>query len=137
MGNKKCWFTCVKISEKQRSRKWKWVLHRSRFRHYEVPQKTLNEATEEQRKHALATALAAAEAAKAAVESANAAAEVVRLTSVPYEIHTEKQFSAAVEIQSAYRGHLGGSGSKPGGSGTVPVPAARKALSALKGLIRT
>ncbi|GER25830.1 IQ-domain 12 [Striga asiatica] len=76
-------------------------------------------AAEEQRKRALAVAVATAAAAEAAVAAANAAAEVVRLTSLSSENRATNLDFLAVKIQSAYRGHL-----------------ARKALSALKGIVR-
>ncbi|KAI3471719.1 hypothetical protein Pfo_028369 [Paulownia fortunei] len=116
MGKKKCWF---RLCEKK-SKKWRWLLERFKFRQYpalEAPQKALNEATEEQRKHALAVAIATAAAAEAAVAAANAAAEVVRLTNIPYELERKNQYVAAIKIQSAYRDIL-------------------KALSALKGLVK-
>lgn len=69
----------------------------------EASEKALSEATEEQRKHALAVAFATAAAAEAAVAAANAAAEVVRLTNFPY---SKRLRNAAIRIQSAYRGHL-------------------------------
>lgn len=53
--------------------------------------------------------MATAAAAEAAVAAAHAAAEVVRLigTSKSYNHLTETQrFSAAIRIQSAFRGHL-------------------------------
>ncbi|KAL0404869.1 UNVERIFIED_CONTAM: protein IQ-DOMAIN 14 [Sesamum radiatum] len=106
----------------QKPEKWRRFLEVFAFRQYPVldaPQKGLNEATEEQRKHALAVAIATAAAAEAAVAAANAAAEVVRLTSNPHELGRRKQYFAAIRIQSAYRGHL-----------------ARKALSALKGIVK-
>lgn len=130
MGKKKCWFTYVKrlfIPEpkpksQEKSKKWRWIFKRFKFRHHpaiEPPEKGLNEATEEQRKHALAVAVATAAAAEAAVAAANAAAEVVRLTHTPHGFRVKNQHAAATKIQSAYRGHL-----------------ARKALSALKGLVK-
>ncbi|XP_057784630.1 protein IQ-DOMAIN 12 isoform X2 [Salvia miltiorrhiza] len=128
MGKKKCWLTYVKrffIPEpKPKSEeKWRWIFKRFKFRHYpaieEAPEKALSHATEEQRKHALAVAIATAAAADAAVAAANAAAEVVRLTSAPHSHRLRSQHAAAIRIQSTYRGHL-----------------ARKALSALRGLVK-
>ncbi|KAH6817713.1 hypothetical protein C2S51_001316 [Perilla frutescens var. frutescens] len=130
MGKKKCWFTYVKrlfIPEpkpksEEKSKKWRWLFKRFKFRQHpaiEGPEKALNEATEEQRKHALAVAIATAAAAEAAVAAANAAAEVVRLTNIPHGLRLKNHHAAAIRIQSSYRGHL-----------------ARKALSALKGLVK-
>lgn len=79
----------------------------------EAPEKSVNEAREEQRKRALAVAIATAAAAEAAVAAANAAAEVVRLTNVPYEQRMRKERVAAIKIQSSYRGHLVSSSVKP------------------------
>ncbi|XP_060183568.1 protein IQ-DOMAIN 12 [Lycium barbarum] len=131
MGKRRSWFTFVKRllfipdakpKAEKKPKRWKWFLGRLKFKQcppaIEAPQKTLTEATEQQKKHAMAVALATAAAAEAAVAAANAAAEVVRLTNAPYELERKRR-NAAVRIQSAYRAHL-----------------ARKALSALKGLVK-
>ncbi|XP_019162999.1 PREDICTED: protein IQ-DOMAIN 14-like isoform X1 [Ipomoea nil] len=130
MGKRRSWFAFVKrlfIQEaksksEKRPRRWKWFSGKIKLRQrpaIEAPiQKTLCEAAEDQRKHALAVAVATAAAAEAAVAAANAAAEVVRLTNAPYEFQ-KRQTSAATKIQTAFRAYL-----------------ARKALSALKGLVK-
>lgn len=69
----------------------------------EAREKSVNEAREDQRERALAVAIATAAAAEAAVAAANAAAEVVRLTNIPYK---QRMRNAAIKIQSSYRGHL-------------------------------
>ncbi|KAK6149109.1 hypothetical protein DH2020_016634 [Rehmannia glutinosa] len=61
MGKKKCWFTYVKRffnpeskpKSEEKSKKWRWLFKRLKFRKYtaiEAPEKSLNEATQEQRK---------------------------------------------------------------------------------------
>ncbi|MFS7957759.1 putative IQ motif, EF-hand binding protein [Helianthus anomalus] len=79
----------------------------------------LNEAENEQSKHAYSVAYATAVAAEAAVAAAHAAAEVVRLTSTAHSSSKSAEEMAAIKIQAAYRGHL-----------------ARRALRALRGLRR-
>ncbi|KAJ8565097.1 hypothetical protein K7X08_001557 [Anisodus acutangulus] len=130
MGKRRSWFTLVKrllfipeAKPKAEKKPKRWILGRFKFKQCPpaieaTPQKTLTEATEQQKKHAMAVALATAAAVEAAVAAANAAAEVVRLTNAPYELERKRR-NAAVRIQSAYRAHL-----------------ARKALSALKGLVK-
>ncbi|XP_015898021.2 protein IQ-DOMAIN 12 [Ziziphus jujuba] len=130
MAKTKCWFNWVKrlIAFKPKAKKskdWRWDLGRLTFKQYPAltaSQRTLNEATEEQKKHALTVALATAAAAEAAVAAAQAAAEVVRLTGASKSCLNYSKSDrnlAATKIQSAYRAHL-----------------ARKALRALKGLVR-
>lgn len=122
----KCWFGWVRrFFTSEKSKKRRWLLEEVRYKQYPAltaPQRTLIEATEEQRKHALTVAIATAAAAEAAVAAAHAAAEVVRLTgaSQSCQCSTKQDGNlAAIKIQSAYRAHL-----------------ARKALRALKGLVR-
>lgn len=122
----KCWFSWVRrFFTSEKSKKRRWLLEEVRYKQYPAltaPQRTLIEATEEQRKHALTVAIATAAAAEAAVAAAHAAAEVVRLTgaSQSCQCSTKQDGNlAAIKIQSAYRAHL-----------------ARKALRALKGLVR-
>lgn len=98
-----------------------------------LKENTVSEAGEEQTNHAVTVAIATAAAAEAAVAAVHAAAEVVRLTSTPRAAHTameqtkqvlavetqtestrpthqvhdkETQESAAVKIQTAFRGYL-------------------------------
>ncbi|KAK9075970.1 hypothetical protein SSX86_004300 [Deinandra increscens subsp. villosa] len=74
---------------------------------------------EEQSRHALAVAAATAKAADAAVAAAQAAVAVVKLTSQGGLAGGGREISAAVKIQSLFRGYL-----------------SRKALRALKGLVK-
>lgn len=66
----------------------------------------MNEAENEQSKHAYSVAFATAKAAEAAVAAAQAAAEVVRLTSAARYSGKSKEEIAAIRIQTAFRGHL-------------------------------
>lgn len=129
MGKKKSWFSAVKrlfIPEEKRkegkkSKRWGWVFGRLKTKQFptiSVPQRTLIEANEEQRKHAMVVAVATAAAAEAAVSAAHAAAEVVRLTSTPSNFGKTTHNLAATKIQTFFRAYL-----------------ARKALKALKGVV--
>ncbi|XWS74721.1 hypothetical protein CRYUN_Cryun01aG0022200 [Craigia yunnanensis] len=158
MAKKKSWFNLVKRfflfetlskTEKKETRR-KWMFGRFRTKRLasltasSPPRdRTKSETEEEQGKHALTVAIATAAAAEAAVAAAQVAAEVVRLTSTPQSKHkcegeTEERtvdlkpdFSssneherkiqelATTKIQATFRGYL-----------------ARKALGALKGIVR-
>ncbi|XP_047179844.1 protein IQ-DOMAIN 12-like, partial [Vigna umbellata] len=118
MAKRKSWFGWVKrlfTSEpkgNKKPNKWGWSFGRIKQRQYPTitaPNKTLIEASAEQRKHALTVAIATAAAAEAAVAAAHAAAEVVKLTgaSRSYSYLSKGDRSlAAIKIQSAYRAHL-------------------------------
>lgn len=69
---------------------------------------TLSEVQEAQSKHALAVAVATAAAAEAAVAAAQAAAQVVRLAAPgrPYHCDDLLPDTAAIKIQTAFRGYL-------------------------------
>ncbi|XP_039021585.1 uncharacterized protein LOC120153772 [Hibiscus syriacus] len=139
MGKKRSWFSWVKKifasdakpKTEKKSKRCRWIFGRLKLKQYQPalaapPRRSLCQATEEKRKHALnvaiataAVAKAAVEAAQAAVEAAQAAAEVVRFVGASKSFHhftTKDRNRAAIKIQAAFRAHL-----------------ARKALRALRG----
>lgn len=93
----------------QKSKRRGWFFGRLKTKQFpaiSVPQRTLIEANEEQRKHAMVVAVATAAAAEAAVSAAHAAAEVVRLTSTPSNFGKITRNLAATRIQTLFRAYL-------------------------------
>ncbi|CAN6875139.1 unnamed protein product [Brassica oleracea] len=93
-------FICEAKAKSEKPRRLRWVLRRLKLRHQIATPtqetRTLNKATEDQRKHAMNVAIATAAAAEAAVAAAKAAAEVAR--------KALRALKALVRLQAIVRG---------------------------------
>ncbi|THU63746.1 hypothetical protein C4D60_Mb01t19070 [Musa balbisiana] len=119
--------------EKRKREKRRWMFRKPSTLEQQQQARAPTVVTPEER-HAIALAVASAATAEAAVATAQAAAEVVRLTRPSASF--VKEHYAAVVIQTAFRGYLEFRDGSKVDLGFGVVVKARRALRALKGLVK-